>query len=78
LNRTVQQVADPRQVNTRGAGLLGAAGLGYMPVEEIGRHVPIAHTFTPDPALRRVYDRQYDHFLAIYRRNRKIYGRMNG
>ena len=77
LDRTVQQVADPRQVNTRGAGLLGAAGLGYISIDEIGRNVPIARTFTPDPATRHVYDRQYDHFLAIYRRNRKIYARIN-
>jgi xylulokinase len=78
FDRPIHQVADPLQVNTRGAGLLGAAGMGFISVDAIGRSVPIARTFTPDGARRELYDAQFGMFMEIYRRNRRVYGRVNG
>ncbi len=78
LNRPIRQVADPLQVNTRGAGLLAAVGLGLTSFEQIADTIPIRQTFTPDPAHRRLYDERFDLFRQFYDRNKKLFRRLNG
>ncbi len=34
-------------------------------------------TYEPDAAARRVHDRQFEHFLRLYRGNRRLYRRLN-
>lgn len=77
LNRPIRQVKDPIEVNVRGAALLACAGLGYLRYDEIGTHVKIAKTYTPNPDHRKIYDELFHEFLAIYENNRKIYARLN-
>jgi len=77
LDRTIRQAADPISVNLRGAGLLALAALGHIRWDEIDGLVPIASTFHPDPSNRATYDRLFDAFRAIYKANRRIYGRLN-
>lgn len=78
LGRTVRQVADPVQINARGAGLLAAAALGLAPYAGLGERVPIAHTFTPDPRNRATYDRLFREYLGLYRATRGMHARLNG
>lgn len=78
LHRPIRQVADPLQVNTRGAGLLAALALGRLTVAQIGDVVPIRETFTPDPAHRELYDDYFDRFRRFYDDNRKAFRTMNG
>jgi xylulokinase len=78
LNRPIRQVADPLQVNTRGAGLLAALALGRLTVAQIGDVVPIQATSIPNPAHRELYDDYFDRFRRFYADNRKAFGRMNG
>lgn len=77
LNCRVQQVADPVYANARGAGLLGAIGLGYLSFDALDRQTPIAAIYEPNPQHQALYDELYGEFLQIYRRNRAIYGRLN-
>jgi xylulokinase len=77
LNRPIQQVKDPVEVNVRGAALLASAALGYLRYEDIGSRVPIAETYIPNPDHRKIYDELFEEFVAIYRSNRKIYARLN-
>lgn len=77
LNRPIRQVRDPIEVNVRGAALLASAGLGYLHYNEIGTHVKITNTYTPNPAHRKIYDELFHEFVAIYESNRKIYARLN-
>jgi xylulokinase len=77
LNRPIRQVKDPIEANVRGAALLASAGLGYLRYDEIGRHVKIANTYTPNPDNRKIYDELFQEFLAIYESNKKIYARLN-
>jgi xylulokinase len=77
LNRPIRQVKDPVQVNVRGAALLAAMALGALRYEDIGSRVPIARTYLPDPAHRKIYDELFGEFMAIYESNRKIYTRLN-
>lgn len=77
LGRTIHQVADPIQVNARGAGLLGAVGLGYINVDEIDEQVEIAATYTPNPANRELYDTRFATFTDLYKQNRKLFAKLN-
>ncbi len=77
LGRTVRQVKDPLQVNTRGAAYLAASILGSMPYSELSRRTEIAHTYTPDRKNQRLYNHMFKEFVRIYVRNRGFYRRMS-
>ena len=77
FDRTVRQVQEPQLCNVRGAALQAAAALGYVPFNDIGARVPIAATYRPDPAVRRLYDELFREFVNLYRQNRGIYARLN-
>jgi xylulokinase len=77
MNRPIRQIKDPIEVNVRGAALLASASLGYMGYHEIGTHVPVANTYTPNPDHRKIYDELFHEFVAIYENNRKTYARLN-
>jgi xylulokinase len=77
LNRTIRQMKDPIQANVRGAALLASAALGYLHYDDIPDRVPVAKTFTPDPAHRKIYDELFKEFTQIYKNNRKAYARLN-
>ena len=77
LNRTIRQIKDPIEVNVRGAALLASASLGYLRYDEIGTHVKVINTYTPNPDHRKIYDELFHEFVAIYESNRKIYARLN-
>jgi len=77
LNRPIRQMQAPIEVNARGAALLASAALGYLRYDEIGRHVPVAATYMPNPSHRRVYDELFREFVALYDNNRKAYARLN-
>jgi len=76
LGRTIHQVADPIEVNARGAGLLGAVGLGYINVDEIDERVEIAAIYTPDPANSELYDTRFAAFTDLYKQNRKLFAKL--
>ena len=77
LDRTIKQIEDPIQANSRGVACLAAVALGYMRFEDIIDCVEVEATFRPNPENRAVYDRLFREFLNIYRANRKIYARLN-
>jgi len=77
LQRPVLQVADPLYVNTRGAAFLALVGLGYLRVEDLAAHTPIARRYTPCPKLTAHYDELFAEFVAIYRTTHAIYRRLN-
>ena len=77
LDRPIRQMKDPIEVNVRGAALLASAALGYLRYDEIGARVPVANTYLPKPANRKLYDELFSEFVAIYENNRKIYARLN-
>jgi xylulokinase len=78
LGRVVRQAADPVLANARGAALQASVALGHLGWDEVAATVPIARTFEPDPAHRRVYDTLFPEFVNLYRSTRKLYARLNG
>jgi len=77
LDRTIQRVAAPVHVNLRGAALLAALGLGVLRRGEIPGLVPIERAFTPDPRNRALYDQLYAEFARLYKRERRMFARLN-
>jgi xylulokinase len=77
LDRPIHRVADPMLANARGAALIAAVAIGELGWSDIPERVAIAREFTPDPANRQVYDGAYAAFRTLYRRNRRLYARIN-
>lgn len=77
LGCEVGQVANPRYANAVGAALAGFAALGELDSCEIPAAVALTATYEPSAAARSVHDRQFGHFLRLYRANRRLYRRLN-
>jgi xylulokinase len=77
LDRTIRQVKDPLQANTRGAGLVGSVALGCIKFDDIAARVSIEKRYHPNPAHRHIYDALFQEFLNIYKQNKRIYMRLN-
>ena len=78
LGRVVRQAADPVLASARGAALQASVALGHLGWDELAATVPIARTFEPDPAHRRVYDTRFPEFVNLYKSTRRLYARLNG
>ena len=78
LDRDINQMADPQQANVRGAALLAAVALGHTRVEDLEADVPIARTFHPDRANRRLYDELFEQFTALYKADKAIHAKLDG
>jgi xylulokinase len=77
LGRVVRQAAEPVLANARGAALQASVALGHLRWDEVAATVPMARTYRPDPAHRRVYDSLFPEFVNLYRSTRKLYARLN-
>jgi xylulokinase len=77
LGRSIDQVADPVNAGTRGAGLLAAVALGELTFDQVPDRVRLAGSYQPDPADKELYDKLFAEFVGLYRRNRKAYARLN-
>lgn len=77
LNRRIRQVRRPTQANTRGAACLASVALGHLAFEDIPECVEVARTYEPDPTTRPVYDDLFREFVGYYKRNRRMYARLN-
>lgn len=77
LDREIHQVADPALANARGAALLALAALGELTFDQMPDLVRVERVYRPDPANRAEYDRAYAAFRELYRRNRRLYARLN-
>ena len=72
LDRTIHQMENPLQANTRGVALLAAVALGYLDVADIGGQVQIAKTYTPNPQNRQIYDDLFQTFLQLYKQHSRL------
>ncbi len=77
LNRKIQRVKDPIQVNARGATFIASVALGYISFDEIPNLIQYSGTFHPIPEHTKIYNRLYEEFLRIYNNNWKMYRRLN-
>lgn len=76
-DRPVSQLAEARQVNTRGAAFLVFHRLGLARLEDAERFRPIRRVYEPRAASRRVYDELFEQFVASFERVRPICEALN-
>jgi xylulokinase len=77
LDRPMRQVKDPVMANARGAAFIGANALGRLKFEDVPGLVPIAKTWEPLPANRKLYDEHFAQFLEVYRGTSKVCAKLN-
>jgi xylulokinase len=76
--RTVETVDRPQDVGSVGAAAIVSLGLGLIhSLDEVKALIPAAHTFTPAPAVKVVYDRNYQVFKNLYTANAKNFRALN-
>jgi len=77
LDRTIEQVAEPDHAGLRGAALGAAVALGELAPRDVRALVPVARTFRPRPAAVARYRTLYAEFPRLYRRQRRMFARLN-
>jgi xylulokinase len=78
LDRTMEQVAEPESTGLRGAAFAAALALGVLEPGDLRALVPIRATYTPTPERVAGYARLYAEFPGLYRRQRRMFARLNG
>lgn len=77
LNVAIRRVADPIEVNARGAAFIAAEALGYMKFEDAARYAAIAREYTPLPGHRVLYDKTFKEFVQYHHQTKDLYREMN-
>jgi xylulokinase len=77
LGVPVQQVDDPVNTTVRGTALLALITLGYRSIDEISNLVKFKRRFEPDESNRKIYDRMYTQYRALFKKNKKIFAALN-
>lgn len=77
-DRPVHQLAEARQVNTRGAASLVFQRLGLIELEQLDRFRPIRRVYAPRSEHRRIYDELFAQFVTSFDRLRPICEALNG
>ena len=76
--RTVQVPASPQNTGAVGAAAVAGVGLGVIPgLDAVGELLPVERTYTPNPAHRSVYDRNYAVFRKLYAANKSLFRALN-
>jgi xylulokinase len=78
IGRPILQVADPLNVNVRGAAWFAAISLGHLRADELGALTPAAKTFRPDGSASAKYKPLYAEFVRLAKSQKSMYKRLNG
>ena len=77
--RTVETVDSPQNVGAVGAAVIMAVGLGEISdVAQAKKLIPASKTFTPNPANKAVYDKNYEVYKTLYKNNKEAFKCLNG
>lgn len=77
LGVPMEQVEDPIHTTVRGTALLALITLGYKSMDEIPDLVGVKRRFEPNNSNRKTYDRLYQQYRALFKKNRRIFKELN-
>jgi xylulokinase len=77
LGVPILQVDDPVNTTVRGAAFLALVTLGYRSIEELPELIKIRQVFEPDESHRAVYDKMYNQYRELFKRNKKVFAALN-
>ncbi|MBZ0316170.1 MAG: FGGY-family carbohydrate kinase [Anaerolineae bacterium] len=76
--RTIEVIEHPENAGANGAALVCAIGLGQISFEDVNRVVQVTKTFTPRPAVKAIYDKQYTVYRKIHHQMKPLFKTLNG
>ena len=77
IGRPIHQVADPMNVNVRGAAWFAAMHLGHISLDDVASRTPPARVFQPSAAAAAAYAPLYAEFTALATSQRSMFRRLN-
>jgi xylulokinase len=77
LGRTIRQVDQPIEANARGAGFIGAVGLGYLNPDDIPNYVTFSNVFKPNKDNKPIYDKLFKEYTFVFDSLKTMYRRLN-
>ena len=77
LDQPVRQVKDPIQANARGSAFIASVGMGLIGFDDVPHYTEYLNTYSPIPEHRHIYDECFREFVCFYKRNRRMYRRLN-
>jgi xylulokinase len=77
LDRTIEQVGDPRHAQLRGVALWARICLGEITLADVPALVPVAAVYRPDPGHRATYAAGYAEYRGLHGTLKGLYGRLN-
>ncbi len=77
IGRPIHQVADPMNVNVRGAAWFAALHLGHIALDDVASRTPPARVFQPSVAAGAAYAPLYAEFTALAKSQRSMFKRLN-
>ncbi len=77
--RVVETVPSPQNVGSVGAAAVVGVGLGIIEdLDKVKDFIKVEHTYTPDPSVKAVYDKNFEAFKLLYKNNKKAFAILNG
>ncbi|MBR0112211.1 MAG: FGGY-family carbohydrate kinase [Clostridia bacterium] len=77
--RKVETVDSPQNVGAVGAAVVMAVGLGVIDnMAQAKKLIPVRKSFTPNPANKAVYDRNFAVYKTLYKNNKEAFAALNG
>lgn len=78
LNREIETVANPQNVGAYGAAVVAAVGLGIIgKIQDANHLIQANRSYSPNPENRQVYERNYEAFRLLYKKNKSIFHLLN-
>lgn len=78
LNRKIETVNSPQNVGAVGAAALVAVGLNVIDsLDKVKDLIPVKKSYTPNPANKAIYDKNYEVFKRLYKCNKKNFAILN-
>ncbi|MBR6392424.1 MAG: FGGY-family carbohydrate kinase [Eubacterium sp.] len=79
LQRKIEVVDSPQNIGAVGAAACIIVGMGLIPsMKEVKKFIPAKITYTPNPANKAVYERNFEVFKNLYKCNKKNFEILNG
>ncbi|MBR6452883.1 MAG: carbohydrate kinase, partial [Lachnospiraceae bacterium] len=76
--RVIETVEHAQDVGAIGAAMIAGVGLKAIPsLQEAGSYIRVSGSYTPDPANRAVYEKNYRVFKKLHGANAKLFRALN-
>ena len=78
LGRRIETIENPQNVGALGASLVAALGLGFFSsADEAVTAIATNKSYEPDMKAKKLYDKTYSVFKALYKSNKKHFSQLN-